>query len=127
MYRATIAVVDASRARLFTFERIDGVRGPREHLIQERDLHVEARDAKFSRTVIGELVGVLRAAHAQRVILCANPRMLGELRAAGRDLPREGVTVDELACDLVKLTPAQLRDHLASHGLLPAPPAHGKA
>ena len=85
------------------------------------------KQAEFSRLVIGELVTLLRAAHARRVILCASPRMLGELREAGRKLPHEGVEIDELARDLVKLTPAQLREHLASHGLLPTEPARGQA
>ena len=161
MYRACIAVVDASRARLFTYERSSAVEGVKEHLIEERDLvnpirrlrtsemftetrpgssrtghlqyafddhrdaHVDALDAEFSRTVIGELVDLLRAAHAQRVILCASPHMLGELREAARDLPREGIEIDELARDLVKLTPPQLREHLEARGLLPAKPPRG--
>jgi protein required for attachment to host cells len=163
MYRACIAVVDASRARLFTYERSSEVEGLKEHLIEERDLvnparrlrpselfsesrpgssrtgglqyafddhrdaHVDALDAEFSRLVIGELVNLMRAAHPQRVILCASPRMLGELREAGRELPREGAAIDELPRDLVKLTPSQLREHLESHGLLPAKPARGQA
>ena len=163
MYRACIAVVDASRARLFTYERSTEAEGLKEQLTEERDLvnparrqrpselfsesrpgssrtgglqyafddhreaHVEALDAEFSRVVIDELVAVLRAAHAQRVILCASPHMLGELRVAGRDLPKEGVVIDELARDLVKLTPAQLREHLESQGLLPTHPPRGQA
>ena len=163
MYRACIAVVDASRARLFTYERSSEIEGLKEHLIEERDLvnparrqrpsqlfsdsrpgssrtgglqyafddhreaHVEALDAAFSRLVIDELVNVLRGAHAQRVILCASPNMLGELREAGRDLAREGVEIDELDRDLVKLTPPQLRDHLASYGLLPDKPPRAQA
>lgn len=163
MYRACIAVVDASRARLFTYERSAEPEGLEEHLTEERDLvhparrrrpaelfadsrpgssrtggrqyafddhrdaHVDALDAEFSRAVIDEVVGLLRAAHAQRVILCASPRMLGELREAGRELPREGIELDELPRDLVKLTPPRLRAYLASHGLLPARPARSQA
>lgn len=163
MYRTCIAVVDASRARLFTYERVSEADGLKEHLIEERDLvnparrlrpaelfsdnrsgssrtgnlryafddhrdkHIEALDAEFSRGVIDELVAVLRAAHAQRVILCASPHMLGKLREAGRELAKEGVAIDELARDLVKLTSSQLREHLASHGLLPATQARGQA
>ena len=158
MYRACIAVVDASRARLFTYERSSEVDGLKEHLIEERDLvnparrlrpvdlfsdsrpgssrtgdlqyglddhrdkHIDALDAEFSRLIIDQLVEVLRAAHAQRVILCASPRMLGELRESGSELSREGVEIDELDRDLVKLTVPQLREHLASYGLLPARP-----
>jgi protein required for attachment to host cells len=155
MHRTCIAVVDASRARLFTYERSNEAEGLNELLVEERDLinparrrrpaelfsdsrpgasrtgslqyafddhrnkHIEALDAEFSRSVIGELVALLRSAHAQRVILCASPHMLGELREAGRSLPRN-IAIDELARDLVKLTPPQLREHLGSQGLLPA-------
>jgi protein required for attachment to host cells len=159
MYRACIAVVDASRARLFTYERTADAEGVKEHLIEERDLvnparrlrpsqlfsesrpatartgnlqytvddhrdaHIEELDAVFSRAIVGELLELMRSANPKRVILCASPNMLGELRAAGRELPRTGVEIDELARDLVKLTPPQLRAHLESYGLLPpAPP-----
>lgn len=161
MYRACIAVVDASRARLFTYERSSEVDGLEEHLIEQRDLvnparrlrpvdlfsdsrpgssrtgslqyglddhrdkHIDALDAEFSRLIIDQLVEVLRAAHAQRVILCASPRMLGELRESGNELSREGVEIDELDRDLVKLTVPQLREHLASYGLLPQRAARG--
>lgn len=154
MYRTCIAVADASRARIFTYDRSAEPEGLQEHLVEERDLvnparrlraaelfsdsrpgtnrtgslqyafddhrddHVDELDAEFSRTVIDELISLVRTGHAQRVILCASPRMLGELRRAGRELPREGVVIDELARDLVKLPVADLRQHLASHGLL---------
>ena len=148
--------MDASRARLFTYERSNEVDGLEEHLTEQRDLvnparrlrpvelfsesrpgssrtgdrqfafddhrdkHIEALDAEFSRTILGELAALMRTVHVQRVIVCASPNMLGELRAVG--LP-DDVVVDELARDLVKLTPPQLRDHLERHGLLPAKPA----
>lgn len=159
MYRARIAVVDASRARLFTYERSSEIEGLKEQLIEERDLvnparrlrpsqlfsesrpgssrtsglqytfddhrdaHIDALDAEFSKQVIKELVSLMRGGPTQRVILCASPRMLGALREAGRDLPREGAAIDELPRDLVKLTPPQLRENLERHGLLPAKPA----
>ncbi len=147
MYRTCIAVVDASRARLFTYERSSEPEGLKETLTEDRDLvdpardlrggshdrhadrqdaHVRELDTAFSRSIIAELVALMRSVRAQRVILCASPHMLGELRAAGGALPREGVQVDELARDFTKLTPVQLREHLASHGLLPAPQPHGQ-
>jgi hypothetical protein len=47
--------------------------------------------------------------------------MLGELRAAG--IPRrDGVVVDEVPRDLVELRPGNIRDQLATYGLLPARP-----
>jgi protein required for attachment to host cells len=163
MYRACIAVVDASRARLFTYERTSDIEGLSEHLIEERDLvnparrlrpvdlfsdsrpgisrsgslqyglddhrdaHIEQLDAEFSRVIVDQLVDMLRSNHAKRLILCASPNMLGELRGAGAELRREDLAIDEVARDLVKLTPAQLRDQLTSYGLLPARPSRAGA
>lgn len=156
MYRACIAVVDASRARLFSYERQSDPEGLKEQFLEEqdfinpsrrlrpselfsetrpgssktgdlrhafddhRDAHVQALDTEFAHLVMEELTRRVQSSKARRLILCASPRILGQLRAAG--LPRD-VEVDELARDYVKLTPTQLRDHLESHGILPARPA----
>ena len=86
-----------------------------------RDAHIDSLDAEFGRAVVAELRRLLEAAPAQRLIVCATPRMLGELRSAG--VPRrDGMVVDELARDLVELRAADLRDRLAAYGLLPARP-----
>jgi len=61
------------------------------------------------------------------VILGASPHMRGELRKAGRNLPKEGIPIDELDRDLVKLTPPELRKHLESYGLLPPESARAHA
>lgn len=155
MYRACIAVVDASRARLFTYQRTQDAGGLQEQLTEERDFvnparrrrpselftdsgsdggrngpvrfgvddhrdaHVERLDAEFSRMVAAELEQLVRADATRRVILCASPRMLGELRDARKRLGPTDVPTDEVPRDLVKLTPSLLRAQLASYGLLP--------
>lgn len=152
-------MADASRARLFTFQRSTEAEGLREEMIEQRDLVNPARrgrlanqledarpgmgrcgglqyglddrgesiiqhmDAEFSRTIVGELADMMMSARAERLILCASPRMLGQLREVGADLRRGIPIIDEVPRDLVKLTPTQLRDQLASYGLLPAAPA----
>jgi protein required for attachment to host cells len=158
MYRACIIVVDASRARLFTFERTSDGEGLHEQLSERRDLvsparrmraselfsddqgssrtgplhyglgdggdgYIEALDAEFARAIVAEAVELIRSSPVQRLILCASPRMLGTLREVGGELRRSGVPIDELPRDLVKLSVAELREHLASHGLLPVLPA----
>lgn len=156
MYRACIAVVDASRARLFTFQRSSEVEGVHEELTEQRDLVNPARrrrsadlfsdtrpgvartagvqyglddhrddsiahmDSEFSRAIVGELADMVRAARADRLIVCASPHMLGDLRDAGDELRRAVAVIDEVPRDLVKLTPTQLRARLASYGILPA-------
>ena len=154
MHRTCIAVVDATRARLFTFDRSAEVEGVREDLTERTDLvdlarrqtetqlfsdtrtntsrtggryfgfddhrhaHVKALDAEFARTVAAAIEQMLRETGAQRLIVCASPRMLGALRRT--DLRPGDVVIDELARDYVKLTPPQLRAQLAEVGLLPA-------
>ncbi|HEU0035605.1 MAG TPA: host attachment protein [Kofleriaceae bacterium] len=147
-------MVDASRARLFTYERSSEAEGVSEQLSEQRDLvnparrkrpselfsdsggasrtgnlqyglddhrdaHVDALDSDFARSVIGNVAEMVKASAVQRLILCASPRMLGELRSASNDL-RRGLRTDELPRNLVKLSPSELRDQLASYGLLPA-------
>lgn len=160
MSRACIAVVDASRARLFTYERTSEAAGISEQLTEQRDLvnparrlrpsqlfsdsrpgssrtgglqygfddhrdaHIDELDAEFARAVIRELDDLLRSSRAERLILCASPRMLGELRDARTALSRDSLVIDEIPHGLVTLTPPQLRDRLTSYGLLPAPPTH---
>jgi|MudIll2142460700_1097286.scaffolds.fasta_scaffold06355_3 protein required for attachment to host cells len=165
MKRTCIAVVDATRARLFTYERTSELEGAREHLIEHLDLvnparrqrpselfsdsrpgtgrtgglqyafddhredHIDEMDAVFARLIADETERLVKSTQATHFILCASPNMLGQLRKV---LTVE-IPIDELARDYVKLTPAQLRDTLETHGLLPskgprpgmtAPPGH---
>jgi protein required for attachment to host cells len=158
MYRVCIAIIDASRARLFTFERAAGGDAIVEQLMEQcdlvnparrlrpaalfsdahpgsnrtgglqyafddhRDAHIDQLDVVFAGAAVAEIEGLLRSSGARRLILCASPRMLGTLREVGRELQRDGLIVDELPRDLVKLTPPQVRERLASYGLLPTPP-----
>jgi protein required for attachment to host cells len=157
MYTACIAVVDASRARLFTLERTSEPEGVTEQLTEQRDLvdparrlrpaqlfsetrpgtdrsgtvqytlddhrdkHLATLDAEFARAIEDELAELMRTSHARKLVVCASPNMLGELRRARKALP-DDLVIDEIARDLVKLTPSELREQLASYGILPAPP-----
>jgi hypothetical protein len=76
--------------------------------------------------IIAAIEHTVRETGAHRLILCASPRMLGELRAL--DLRREGLVIDELPRDYVKFTPPQIHELLVEHGLLPeSPPRPGLA
>lgn len=146
MDRTCIAIVDATRARLFTFDRESDAAGVHEDLDERADLvnpqrrlrtselftdshatfedrryhHLDEIDATFARLVAAEIEKLVRAAPTRRLILCASPNMLGIMRTL--DLRHLGVVIDELDRDLVKLTPPQLRDYLTSVSLLPEPP-----
>ncbi len=146
MQRTCIAVVDATRARLFSFDRDTENGQPREAMSERIDLvnparrrrpselfssgmgtfedHREANldnmDADFARSIVQQIERTLADIGSHHLIVCASPKMLGQLRAA--DLRRNGVVIDELARDYVKLTPPQLREQLAEQGLLPGKP-----
>jgi protein required for attachment to host cells len=153
MNRTCIAVVDASRARLFVHERTAEPEGIRERLAETQDLvnparrlrpsqlftdsspasnqmgglhykiddhrdaHIERLDAEFARDIVAAIGTELRDHPAARLIVCASPRMLGELRSIPGGLP-SNIPVEEVPKDLVKLTPSKLQDQLRSYGLL---------
>jgi protein required for attachment to host cells len=140
-YRACIALVDASRARLLIWERNAGPGGLRDKLSERRHLlhpahrqrpgrpcalverHDDAvaeLDAELARTFAAELTVLVRSARAQRLILCASPHTLGKLRHVAHEL-RRSIFVDEVPRNLVDLAPDELCDQLTSSGLLPAP------
>ena len=155
MYRACIAIVDATRAQLFTFEREATVAGLREELVEvtecvspacrrrpseriadirsaatrtvqrryafddRRDAQLEQLDPELARNVIAEIGRLLQTPHLTRLVLCASPNLLGELRDAADALPRDRWIIEELPRDLVMLTALQIRDELADYGLLP--------
>ena len=157
MQRTIIATADATRARLFTFDRDDDVGRVRESwsertdlvnparrqtpaqlfsdtrtntartggrffgLDDHRDAHIDEMDTEFARMISAAIDEAVRDTGARRIILCASPRMLGILRATQRR--NNGVEIDELARDYVKLTPPQLHAQLIDRGLLPASPA----
>lgn len=157
MYVATIVVVDATRARLFTFEREASPTGLRESFVEvhdlvnparrlrpselfsdsrpgssrtgglrytfddHRDAHVARMDHEFARAVVAEIERVIKASGSTRVILCATPNMLGDLRKALGTL-HERAMITTLARDLVRSSVAELRERLATYRALPLPP-----
>ena len=159
MKRACIAIVDAARARLYTYD--EQATDPTQQLREVKDLvnpgrrlkasemfsekpsmgqnpgrntsgepgsakddhrddHIEMMDAKFAKEIIAELDRIIQAEKFAQLIVVASPKMLGELRKANRVLDRPGLTIDEIARDLTKLTQSQLHDHLAGLNLIPA-------
>jgi protein required for attachment to host cells len=79
-------------------------------------------DADFARTAMAALRELIDDHPTARVIMCAGPRMLGELRACAPGLVPDDVKLDELPRDLGKLPIADLRAALTAYGLLPPRP-----
>lgn len=117
MKRVTIAIVDAARARIYTY---DHEREPPQQLAEVADLVNPSRqDEHFAKVIVGALDQIVRDGNYTQLIVVASPNMLGELRRADGVLHREGVQVDEIARDFVKLTSPQLHDQLAQLQLIP--------
>ena len=155
MNRTCIAIIDASRARLFRLDRTSDSGNIREELVEQTDLvnparhqkdtdlfsdesgksrsgslgfgfddhraaHVDELDHAFARMISTELHKLADDPQVSHLIVCATPRMLGNVRQAAGSMEREGLKVDEVARNLVQLTPPQIREHLSSYGLLPS-------
>ena len=140
MHRTCIGIIDATRARLFTLDRnADGgtvhedmvevvdLVNPARHLPASRgfpyDDHGDARMAELDRTfakqIAKEIGGILADRRARRLVVCATPGMLGELRQAA-SFARDGLEIEEIARDLAQLTAPQIRTKLGEYGVLPA-------
>jgi protein required for attachment to host cells len=138
MHRTVIVITDAARARLFTYERkpvADGLRDdlvevsdlvnpalgtrPAENGCDDRHAYIEL-DPELTRNIVAEVERLLKKVRHARLIVCASPYVLGDLRDAADTLRRDGLIIDEYPCDLVELTTPQIRDQLADFGLLPA-------
>jgi len=147
MKRALIGIVDAAHARIYTYSQAAGEQpslvedrdlvnaGRQAHGMftdkpprapgdnhgtkdDHRTDHVEELDARFSREIIAEIDRISRERAFEHVILIANPKMLGTLRAEAGALRRPGMVVDEIAQDLAWLTSPQIHDHLAAMKLI---------
>lgn len=133
MDRVCIALVDATRARFFTFDRGTNERAGSEPLTEPSSLvratgEAEPRprrlaakhEIEFARMAMAAFRELIDEHGAQRAIVCANAPMLGQLRAAAPGILPDQLPIDALACDFVKLPSAEIRAKLADHGLLPA-------
>jgi protein required for attachment to host cells len=81
--------------------------------------HTALHDVAFARMVMAAFRELIDEQQPQRVIVSADPRMLGKLRAVMAGLLSEDIPRDELSRDLDELTAPQLRDQLASQRVLP--------
>ena len=133
MKRACIAIVDATRARLYTYERADDDEPARPesgalHEVMDlragstedhRDAHAHEIDRRFARQVVAELDRIAREHAFPRVVLVASPAMLGEVRGVTGALRRPELVVEYVARDLAQLSSPQIHDHLAQLSLIP--------
>jgi len=85
-----------------------------------RDAKVEEMDTKFAKEIVRVLDGLINQDGYRHLIIAASPKMLGALRNADGVLSRADLKVEEIAKVMTTMTVAQLHDHLAAQGLIPA-------
>jgi protein required for attachment to host cells len=85
-----------------------------------RSQHADEFKRRFARSVAQEAVSLVHSQSARNVVLVAQKRMLGLLRAELDSLLRNAVSVHAIAKDVSKLAPRELHQYLAKEKLLPA-------
>ena len=90
----------------------------------KREQHEAEVLRRFASRIAGQATALVAAGNASSMVLVADPRMLGLLRAALKPVSKAGVAVRELAHDYTWCTAPQLQQHLRENGLLPDIPVH---
>lgn len=87
----------------------------------QRERHGIELERRFAMEIARKTAALVESWSDGVVVLVADPRMLGLLRDSVRNALKPAVHVKELAKDYAHLTAAELYDHLALNGLVPAP------
>ncbi|HEX7841782.1 MAG TPA: host attachment protein [Kofleriaceae bacterium] len=149
MKRACIAIVDATRARIYTCDRTADPGGAHAAFVgalheasdlvnpggatgdhregDHRESDHRESDRRFAHQVIDEIDRVAREQALDRVLLVATPAMLGELRRGFGALQRPELKLEYVAHDLARLTSPQIHDYLAQLRLVAAARERGAA
>lgn len=153
-----VAVVDHSRARLFTFEDSDFPEQSPPALIEQKDFtneasrqmgqdlwsnsqsghnrsavshtygyddhrqnHLREFERRFASEVTGQLQQMQTTCEPTKLVLVAEPQILGILRETIQSCPLRSLRCEELAKDISKLSVSQIHQYLADKALLPPP------
>lgn len=98
---------------------------PGHGLDDRRDAQRDAEDKAFAAEIAGQVAGFCKECGAERLILVADPRMMGFLRPELEPLSKKGIERRDLTKDLSRMRPAQIQKHLTKAGLLPWKPEAG--
>jgi protein required for attachment to host cells len=85
-----------------------------------RENHLMEFERRFAQAIADEIGNLSQQYNAHRLILVAEPQILGLLREAITPQLLKDLKVQELAKDLCQLKPLELHKHLATKELLPA-------
>ena len=85
-----------------------------------RQNHVGEFGRRFAQMIAAEAINLTQVYRSQKLLLVAEPQILGFVREALAPLLPKNLEIQELAKDLCKLKPLELHQHLANKNLLPA-------
>jgi protein required for attachment to host cells len=84
----------------------------------ERDRHRIELERRFAREIAAHASAMVKAGSAGKVILVAEPRMLGLLRRPLRAATGKRVSISEIARNHTHLTPSRLHQRLTADALI---------
>ena len=97
--------------------RVSG--GPAHGYDDHRSASEVEQERRFARQIADRIGGFSEGGANPRIVLVAAPRMLGLLRPALQGSAASKLRVDTLDKDLSRLSPKELKSHLATAGLIP--------
>jgi protein required for attachment to host cells len=86
-----------------------------------RERHRQEIERRFANRIVEAIAAFVRRERIEKLVLVADPRMLGILRKSSIGALPSGMDVVELAEDLSWHTPMRIQQALARHGVWPAP------
>jgi protein required for attachment to host cells len=90
--------------------------GARSNYDDHRQSHREEVGRRFAKRVVHAISALLRARATEKLVLAAEPHMLGLLRTAANGELSSTAELFELSEDLSRKTPAQIQSALALRG-----------
>ena len=85
-----------------------------------RQNHMIEFERRFAQKIAAKIAHLSHIHQTQRVLLVAEPQILGLMREALTSILPKTLEISELAKDLCQLKPNQLQEYLANKKLLPA-------
>jgi len=84
-----------------------------------RTQHEHEFDRRFAKTVVAEVLSLVKSARARFLVLAAEPQMLALMRKESGDLSKSGIEVREAATNLTKFPVQEIQAHLPKQKLVP--------
>lgn len=94
--------------------------GPMHPQGAERQWHRAELERRFGKTVAGHAIALLKSQNAQALVLVAEPKMLGHIRAPLHEALDRGTYVSEWGRNYTGLAPDVLLKRLSANHMLPS-------